>query len=461
MRNKRQGKPAATTDLHVPVSACEEVVWPALPAPRLAQMIALLYQFEQSQWWSPETLEHHQLRQLEVLCAYASRNVPYYRERLKCVAGLRQGDLTRERWREIPILRRADIQESGSDLVSRRLPKAHLPVGEISTSGSTGRSITAKTTSMTRLFFHALNMRYHLWHERDFAGKTCAIMVWGSSRARKPNGWAHGYRSGPMVHFDISRPVAEQISWLMRESPAYLLTYPNNLKALLRYGEETGSRVPTLHEVVTMAEVLDPETRTECERVWGVSVVDSYSSQEAGMIALQCPKRPVYHVQSESVMVEILREDATSCRPGEVGRVVVTDLKNLAMPLIRYEIGDYAEPGEACPCGRGLPVLARVLGRSRNMLRLPSGEAVWPRLGIVRLAKVAPVRQAQMVQTSLEEIRVNLVVARPLTAAEEDGVCDLIGGTIGSEFVLRLAYVDEIPRAASGKFEDFRSELEP
>ena len=158
--------------------------------------------------------------------------------------------------------------------------------------------------------------------------------------------------------------------------------------------------------------------------------------------------------------MEILDDDGAPAMPGEVGRVVVTDFKNYAMPLIRYDVGDYAEMGESCACGRGLAVVNRILGRSRNMLRLPSGARLWPRFASARMARFSAVRQAQLVQTSFNEIRVRLVVARELPKDEEAALRDLIGGAIGHPFRLVFEYVDAIPRSASGKFEDFKCEVE-
>ncbi len=139
---------------------------------------------------------------------------------------------------------------------------------------------------------------------------------------------------------------------------------------------------------------------------------------------------------------------------------MVTPLHNFATPLIRYEIDDYAEVGEACPCGRGLPVLTRILGRSRNMLTLPSGEQFWPSFPSEAFMTAEPVRQVQLVQRSLEEIDVKLVAARPLSRAEQDRLRGAIGERLRHPFTLNLVFVDEIPRSASGKDEDFRSEIE-
>ena len=119
----------------------------------------------------------------------------------------------------------------------------------------------------------------------------------------------------------------------------------------------------------------------ETMEAWGVPLSDMYSGREVGYLALQCPQHDHYHVMSEGNFLEVLGDDGRPCQPGETGRVVVTTLHNYVMPLIRYEIGDFAEVGEPCPCGRGLPVLTRILGRQQNMLTLPTGESRWTQIG--------------------------------------------------------------------------------
>ena len=426
--------------------------------------MALMYQWDQSQWWPPETLLAAQLRQLEGLLAHAVKTVPYYRKRLPAAAKCRPGWLTMDKWRRLPIMRRQDIQQAGPALVSRKLPKSHEPTGNITTSGSTGRPITVKSTRINWLLGRVSNLRNHMWHKRDFSAKLASIRVLNETAAKlaaagKVGGWAGAYPSGPIFYCQVTKPVSEQLAWLQRQNPDYLLTYPSNLAALLRLSREKGVTLPNLREVITMSEVLDPDVRDACQQTWGTSVTDSYSAQEFGQIALQCPDHPHYHVQSEMAMVEVLGPGDAPCGPGETGRMVVTDLHNFVTPLIRYEVGDYAEVGGPCSCGRGLPVLNRILGRVRNMATLPSGEQIWPRYHGSRLTKIAPVRQVQVIQRSVDEIQVNLVVARPLTAAEEDKLRETINEGLGHPFALSFVYVDEIPRAASGKYEEFMSEV--
>jgi phenylacetate-CoA ligase len=137
--------------------------------------------------------------------------------------------------------------------------------------------------------------------------------------------------------------------------------------------------------------------------------------------------------------------------------VIVTPLHNLAMPLVRYDIGDHAEAGAPCPCGRGLPVIRRILGRRQNMLRTAEGER-WPLLSsddIGKLLALAPIRQYQFAQTHPDRVEVRLQATRALTDEEALGVADWARAKFGQGFRIDLAFPTELSRTTSGKFEDF------
>lgn len=186
-----------------------------------------------------------------------------------------------------------------------------------------------------------------------------------------------------------------------------------------------------------------------------------YSTQENGYLALQCPVHEHYHVQSEAVLLEVLNEAGEPCRPGEVGQVVVTPLLNFAMPMIRYAVGDLAEVGPPCDCGRGLPVLKRILGRVRDMLVYPDGRKGWPLLGDMYYTQIPDIRQFQVVQHAVDDIEIRVVTDQPLTPAEESQLGEWLHSRCGHAFPTRVTYHAEIPRGPSGKFHDFRNEMPP
>lgn len=460
------GKGAKRPDaaVAVPPSVVPGIVWPALPNGGDRLILALQHQFDQSEWYAPEVLLDLQLGQLRRLCADAARSVPFYKDRLRPF--LDAGKTTLEAWRQVPLMTKSDIQAAGEALVSRGYPESHGTVGDIWTTGSTGQPIRVKSTDVTRLFLAALNLRYHRWHRRDFNATVGAILVGGllagdgrGEAEEKPKPWVPAYGTGRMFFKTVRSEIGAQLDWLVRLKPDYLTTYPTNLGALVERSRRTGIVPQGLRQVSTQGEVLDEAVRAACKEVWGATVADVYSAQETGMIAAQCPEAAHFHIQAESALVEILDGRDEPCRPGESGRVVVTALHNFAMPLIRYDIGDWATVGMPCACGRGLPVISKVLGRSRNMLRLPSGEVTWPLFFSRRMGDVAPeIRQGQLVQVRPDGL-VLRIVAPPLGAAKEALLKESVLERLGFPLALSLEYVESIPAQPNGKFEDFVSLL--
>jgi phenylacetate-CoA ligase len=205
-----------------------------------------------------------------------------------------------------------------------------------------------------------------------------------------------------------------------------------------------------------VGETLSPHTRDAARERWGVGVVDTYSSQELGTIAVQCPDSRLYHVMAETLIVEVLNGEGLACRPGEMGRLVVTDFRNFATPLIRYDIGDFAEAGPPCPCGRGLPTLSRVYGRERNLIRMPDGTRHWPFIGAVKFRELPAIQQFQFIQDGRETIELRLVTRHALSAEEESDLTLRVQGALGFAFCVRFTYfADRLPMGARGKFEEF------
>lgn len=446
----------------LPKSSVTGISWPAIPSAQGAALLALQFQLGRSQWWRPEDILQQQFRQLEPLLAHAAATVPFYRERFKAAGYDPVGDgVTPETWLKLPCLKRDDIQSAGRSLMSGQVPAGHGRLFEHFTSGSTGKPLHAYGTELTHFFWMALTLRDHLWHKRDMGGKLASIRSKVSDGARQ--GWGPAtdavFATGPSAALNIQADLDTQLKWLMQQAPDYLLSHPSNLAALARRCREQDIRLPQLREVRSFGETLPPGLRDLCRKAWNVPLVDTYSAEEVGYIALQCPQHEHYHVQAENLLVEVLGNQGQPCAPGETGKVVVTTLHNFAMPLLRYEIGDYAEVGEPCPCGRGLPVLQRIMGRQRNLVTLPDGRQHWPSFPSNLWLSVAPVRQFQLTQKSLEHIDIRIVAERSLTADEEARLTALLNEQLGYPFRLTFCRVERIERKPNCKFEDFVSEL--
>ncbi|MCU0936218.1 MAG: phenylacetate--CoA ligase family protein [Gammaproteobacteria bacterium] len=395
--------------------------------------------------------------------------VPFYRERFAGLGPDPGAWVEPERWRALPVLTRGDLQQAAQAIQAESLHPAHQPTETVRSSGSTGQPVEARSTPVTRLLWAVFTLRESLWHGRDVRQRLASIRFTPEGTADYPEGartphWGYPIglmcETGPAAVLSVrTSTVDQQLEWLGRVEPEVLMTYPSIAEELARACADSGRGVPSLREVRLFGEAVDDATRATLARAWPVRVTDLYSANEVGYIALQCPTGSHYHVQAEGVLVEVLDDAGRRCAPGEVGRVVVTALHNFATPLIRYEIGDYAEVGEPCACGRGLPVLRRILGRARNVLVLPSGERKWPTFGWAEFAQIAPVTQFQVVQMALDHIDVRVVSPRPLAGTEEERLRGHVLEHLGHPFRLTVTRVERIARSPTGKFEDFLSEI--
>ncbi|MCC6898507.1 MAG: phenylacetate--CoA ligase family protein [Polyangiaceae bacterium] len=419
---------------------------------------ALANVLEVTERWRPGDLEREQLGRLAALVEHARATVEHY----STLPAPEAGSVDVSWLRALPKLRRESVRASPSRLMSRAAPPGHRVVREAHTSGSSGKHVSVQVDAVTATMGEALLLRDVAWHQRDVTAKAAGIRaVDGAAapRGRREPRWAPTPESGPALLLDVHTPVREQLAWLARETPAYLATYASNAAALIDECERTGTRLSGLRQLSTFGETFEPDLRQRCRSVLGVPLVDAYSSAELGYLALQCPEHTHYHVQSEHVLLEVLRDDGSACGIGESGRVVVTALHAFAMPLIRYELEDFATLGEACPCGRGLPVIASIQGRVRHMLRLPNGDRLWPRFGSPLIGRQFPLRQFRMVQTGVTTLDLEMVLDRPLTPAEQRQLRELVLGVVRFPMSLSLVPVDAISRPPGGKYEDFVSAL--
>lgn len=453
--------------MEIPINTViEGIDWPALPSTIGAARLATLFQLEQSQWWSEEKIRKYQFLQINALLKHCMAHVPYYQQVLG--ESVKPGGISERQWLDIPILTRDKVQQAGEKLRATVLPQTHGKVNIKRTSGSTGKPVETLGTDITEFFWNVFTLRDHLWHRRDFSSKLAVIRFILDERAKPPHGihskeWGRAtngvLKTGASAMLSILTPISEQVAWLQREDPQYLLTHPSVLTELALHCQREGVQFPSLREVRTLSEALPDGLRELCQKVWGVRLVDVYSTVELGYLALQCPEHEHYHVQSEGVLLEVLDDNGKPCASGETGRVVVTDLHNYAFPLIRYEVGDYAEVGAPCECGRGLPVLKQIKGRYRNIIVTASGERRYPQLGIQDLYEIAPVQQFQAVQHTLSDIEIRLVLPRPLTTEEREKLTHKFQDMLGSSFDFDIQQVESIQRSASGKFEEFISML--
>ena len=449
--------------------------WPAILTGNAATLIALQQQLDASQWWSAAQLRAHQFHQLQHLVAAAIRTVPFYAQRLAAV-GLQAGrPISEEFWARIPILTRKDVRQAGMALHATETPPSHGGIAEVTTGGSTGVPVRVRKTYLTQHMWEASHIREKLWQNEDMGGTVVRLLSLpaGTDPALRdtmqtpagavfPN-WGGIddalWQTGKHAAMSDTMPIADQAAFACLHQANHILTMPANLRLLVAYFRKTNTSLPSLRSIWTQSEIVDDTLRQDCRDIFNCEIVDNYSAAETGFIALQCPGRTTYHIQSETMFVEILDANGRPCAPGEIGRVIVTPLHNYATPLLRDEVADEAECGEPCPCGRGLPVLNRIVGRSTDYLTIALGDYRRPNLGYYQIAKIRAIEEFQYVQRGLTTIELMLVTARPLNAEEILEIREMVAFNMGPEFELHITYHRTLPRTKAGKLRPFISDL--
>jgi len=445
-------------------STIEGIAWPSFPDPAGEAMLAMLWQLERSEGFAPARLRALQMVQARALLRHAVAHVPFYRDLWQGMGVQRLGfdpgvdALTPKRFAALPVVTREMIRDAGEKAFSTTVPQAHGGVQAALTSGTSGTPLQFRTTGLTRFMWRAFTLRDHLWHRRDLTGKLAAIRAMPSSRVEEEN-WGLATAglcvTGPAVGLHIDHDVAEQAAWLLEQDPNSLVTHPSNLHALAGWFRDRGLKLPNLRDIRAVSERVSPAQRAACREAFGLPLVDSYSMLELGYVALQCPAGDRYHVQEESVLVELLDDRDQPVPQGTMGRVVVTSLLNFAMPFVRYDTGDYATAGAPCPCGRGLAVLDRIDGRARNLMTRADGTLRRPDCDLIELNIVPGILQYQFVQTAVDRVELRVVASRRLDADDGARIEAVVRERLGDDFDLVLSRMDQLPRPASGKFEDF------
>jgi phenylacetate-CoA ligase len=395
-----------------------------------------------SQYLSPSRLRARQQALLQAQLRHASAAVPFYRH-----ASLTA--LSR-----LPLLRRETIQADPEAFLAQGMDRSGWHTSH--TSGSTG-------SPLATWFDPAC------WREVKVVLKVRRLLAWGwrpgqrlviveavapeglaahaRSQALPGEGWLGGRRylsvfEPPESHLDAYRPIR----------PHFIYGFPSYFLALAECWDASMRRQVPLRALMTSAEWVHPRARRRLEEIFRVPVLDVYGSTECKEIAWQCPTGGGYHINMESVLVELVDEAGREVPPGRTGDVVVTTLTNRAMPLLRYATGDRARrlPG-CCPCGRGLERLEGIEGRVADYLVVPG------------LGQLSPYELTTMIEADPSILRYHVTHRRPdalevqvvLRPGADGQAVEAVRARLTQRFAgqLRISVeaVSSLPRQASGK----------
>ncbi|MAT66072.1 MAG: capsule biosynthesis protein CapK [Gammaproteobacteria bacterium] len=416
--------------------------------------VAVRRTLEASQWWPTEQLAEYRLERLRALLLHAGRQVPYY-QRLFADHGFDPATVTDVAdLQSLPLLTKADIRAHLDDLKARDA----RGLARFNTGGSSGEPLIFYIATERVSHDVAAKWRATRWWDVDIGDRE--IVMWGSPIELGAQDRLRRLRDGLMrtrllAAFEMSpEKVAGFIEQIRSFRPRMLFGYPSAFAHIARQAESDGSRLDDLGIRVAFvtSERLYPDQRQLIERVFGCPVANGYGGRDAGFIAHECPAGGM-HITAEDIIVETVDANGAPVPPGAAGEIVVTHLATRDFPFIRYRTGDVAVLGSAaCSCGRGLPLLEEIQGRTTDFIVARDG-TVMHGLALIYEVRDRPGVQAfKIVQESLDLTRVLLVTDAGFDPGAIGQIKAAFGQRLGEGVEIRVDQVDSIPPERSGKY---------
>ena len=411
-------------------------------------------ELERSQWWSREAIESERVRRLRAMLVHAGEHVPYYRRLFDAAAFdptaiTRVADLAR-----LPLLTKPLIR---SNLEALKADDAR-DLRRSTTGGSTGDPLSFFVGRERASHDIAARWRATRWWGVDIGDPE--VRLWASpielraqDRLREARDFV--FRTKLLPAFELSdRDLDRYLVEIRTRRPRVLFGYPSALARLGRHARAKEIAMDDLgiEVVFSSAEMLHEDERAVIEKVFACRVASSYNTRDAGLIAHECPDGGM-HISAEDVIVEIVTPSGEPLPTGTTGEVVVTHLATRAFPFVRYRIGDLgALDARPCACGRGLPLLSNLKGRSSDCVVAPDGKVMSGHALVHVMRELPGIAQFRIVQESRSQIRVLIVPTGSLSPGVETQIRNGFMQRLGAEVEVRIECADQLAVEPSGKF---------
>ena len=409
---------------------------------------------ERSQWWSPEALQRYRVDRLRRFLGKAKADVPYYR---RLFAERNFDPMSLEDFKglaRIPLLDKKAIR-TNLDLLKSEFAG---PLKRYNTGGSSGEPLVFYIGKERVSHDVAAKWRATRWWGVDIGDPE--IVVWGSPIELAAQDRVRGLRdrllrTTLLPAFDMSPSNVEGFIRRIRAvRPRMIFGYPSALAHIARYAARAGQRLDDLGVRVAFvtSEVLYDDQRATIASAFACPVANGYGGRDAGFVAHECPSGGM-HISAEDLIVEIVDANGAPLPAGQPGEIVVTHLATDDFPFIRYRTGDVASvDSTCCPCGRGLPLLKDIKGRTTDFVVAHDGTVMHALALIYAVRDLPGVEQFRIIQHDLERTDIELVATRAFSAECERKLIGDFKARLGASVKIEICKVDRIAREASGKY---------
>ena len=424
--------------------------------------VAVRRELEASQWYSSELLRGLQIRRLKDLLHHADSNVPYYRQIFAELGFAPDSVRSLDDLGRLPFLTKTAIRANTDALKSGMATN----LTRLNTGGSSGEPLIFFVGKERTSHDVAAKWRATRWWDVDIGDRE--IVVWGSpielsTQDRIKSVRDQLMRTRLLPAFEMSAAKLDGFIATMRSvRPRMLFGYPSALSHIARHAEATGKRLNDVGIQVAFvtSEQLYDDQRAQIEKTFGCRVANGYGGRDAGFIAHQCPEGEM-HITAEDIIVEIIDTEGKVLPPGSSGEIVVTHLASTDFPFIRYRTGDIGVVStRQCRCGRGLPVLQEIQGRTTDFVVAQDG-TIMHGLALIYVMRDLPGVQAfKIVQESLDHTRIILTPNDGVDVVALSGkIVEGLRARLGYGTKITVDIVDQIPAEKSGKYRYVQSNV--
>lgn len=402
-------------------------------------------------------VEDYQRGRLQTLLLHAYEKVPYYREVLDEAGVVARGRLNLDNFSRLPLLDKSIIRSRFDDLTASDMAARRAKVN--TSGGSTGEPVKFVQDREAHEWKLATKLLFDSW--TGYRPGEPVALLWGATRDLQESGWRT--RLGTALRSELrlnayvmSNEISDDyIAQLNSFRPSLILAYAQSIFNLAVHAEKTSQKLFSPTAIMTSATTLEDDMRSTIERVFGAPVFNRYGSREVSDVACDFGDGLGLVVSPATHLVEVLSEDGQPVRPGEPGEIVVTLLSNLAMPLLRFRIGDMAIQGETGLGQISWPRLAKVLGRTTDIFYTADGKHVYGGYFTRHFYGKEWVSQFQVEQVAYNRLNVRIVPSRPLSEeyllAQKQELREAFREIMGSACAIHFDVVDSIPVGPTGK----------
>jgi phenylacetate-CoA ligase len=421
---------------------------------RREPVIRCLQEYERTQYYDSEKLNNYQLDKLVKLINYASKNIPYYNKTFQKLEYTREE--LKNNFSNLPSITKLDVRDNVSALSSLKSP---LFLTKKTSGGSTGQAVIVSKDRQSSASQRALMYRGYHWAGIDIGDKQ--IRFWGvpiniqsKIKYKLIDYFMNRMRLSAFKFSDDD--LERYYKKIIKFKPDYFYGYTSMLHEFAKFvkSNKLDGTGLGLKAIISTSEVLYDAQKSLIEEVFDCRVYNEYGCGEFGPIAFECEEGQM-HINSENILVEIIK-DGKPVQPGESGEIILTELNNRAMPLIRYRMGDIGLLSDkVCLCGRKLPVLEKIVGRELDFIVGSNGEKVHGEYFNYLMEEIQDkdmaIKQFQIVQKMKGEIEFHIVKDDNFTDKTLLYINTQLAQILGEEMKIKYIYNKKIKRLQSGK----------